>query len=365
MPHPPPDLLWAVHDRATSPSLEWLFWWLHGFRLPLFFLLAGLFAVVLHDSRGAWGYLTQRGQRLLVPLLAACVFLLPLTFGVWCSGWLLDGLCTLKEVRRMKFQPAIQAHLYGPAHLWFLEYLSLLCLLYAAGRFLASWRRGKSLFVKRSSDWLASPWRPLVLAVPAGVLLWVDPGVVCGFHNSFLPEPSHLLYYGLFFTTGVWLARRRHDLTGLIPSSSLYLLLSVPAFLATAFLLRPHLEGEPLTDPWGFAAAWSLFACLAMFGWLGLFIRLFSRESPALRYLADASYWIYLIHFPVVGLVQILLAQVPGPAAVKFLIVVVFAVAVGLGSYQRFVRYTFIGKVLHGARSRPVPIPSQARSMAA
>lgn len=38
-----PDLLWAVQDSSRSAVFDWLFWWLHGFRLPLFFVIAGFF----------------------------------------------------------------------------------------------------------------------------------------------------------------------------------------------------------------------------------------------------------------------------------------------------------------------------------
>jgi hypothetical protein len=34
MPHRMPNLLWAVHDSATSPVLDWVFWAIHSFRMP-------------------------------------------------------------------------------------------------------------------------------------------------------------------------------------------------------------------------------------------------------------------------------------------------------------------------------------------
>ncbi len=125
-----PDLLWAVQDSSRSAVFDWLFWWLHGFRLPLFFVIAGFFSAQLYERRGAREFLRQRGKRLLVPFLAGVAIILPLTFGVWCCGWLSSGSCSLENIRRMKFDPAIQDNLYGPAHLWFLEYLFLMCMMY-------------------------------------------------------------------------------------------------------------------------------------------------------------------------------------------------------------------------------------------
>lgn len=45
-----------------------------------------------------------------------------------------------------------------------------------------------------------------------------------------------------------------------------------------------------------------------VFGWLGAFLAWFSHPSQTARRLADASFWIYLAHLPVVVATQIALA---------------------------------------------------------
>jgi peptidoglycan/LPS O-acetylase OafA/YrhL len=134
----------------------------------------------------------------------------------------------------------------------------------------------------------------------------------------------------------------------------------------TGWLLSRYLDqGLGLGGRIALAAANALFACLSLFGFLGLFLRLFKKEIPALRYLADASYWIYIVHLPLVGLMQILLTPVPFPAAVKFALTLSSAVLFSLWSYQRWVRFTFIGVVLNGARPRAETAPHAIRSAAA
>ena len=44
MPSRMPNLLWPVHDVETTPVCHVVFWWLHCFRLPLFFFISGFFA---------------------------------------------------------------------------------------------------------------------------------------------------------------------------------------------------------------------------------------------------------------------------------------------------------------------------------
>ena len=111
-----PGLLWAIHDRSSNRLFDWVFWWCNGVSMPVFFLLAGFFAALVCDERGPGGFLWQRVKRLLLPFIARCILILPVTFYVWAGGWLLTGRCTAKQILRVQFDASIQQSLYGPAH---------------------------------------------------------------------------------------------------------------------------------------------------------------------------------------------------------------------------------------------------------
>src|SRR5262249_13189045 len=98
-------------------------------------------------------------------------------------------------------------------------------------------------------------------------------------------------------------------------------------------------------------------AWLSIFGLLGLCLRCFTWERSGLRYLADASYWLYLCHLPLVALLQLDLYELPLAPELKFLIVVGLTVALGLASYHTLVRYTIVGAWLHGTRTRALTGP--------
>lgn len=360
MPCRMPQLVWAVHDRATSPALDWLFWWIHGFRLPLFFLIAGFFAVWLYESRGPRGYLVNRAKRLLLPLIAAGAVVLPVTFVIFSYGWLVTGQCNPGQVLRMKFPQIIQAELYGLAHLWFLEHLFVLCVGYWAWRRLEE--RGVRFALPNATllAWrdrlLASSWKPLWLAVPTAAMVWLDPGAVLSFHHPLLPQPLWLAYYGSFFAAGTCLYGHRHLLDAastqsLCRHSGLYLLLSLPVLVSLGLLLQLHLTAA-LTSVQRLVLAvdLSLFAWLMVFATVGGFVRFLNQPRPWVRYLSDASYWIYLVHFPLVALMQVLLYEVGWPAGVKFLLAALFATAVGLVTYRDLVRHTAVGRFLNGTR---------------
>ena len=94
------------------------------------------------------------------------------------------------------------------------------------------------------------------------------------------------------------------------------------------------------------------FAWLMLFGSIGLFRRLLSRENPTMRYLSDSSYWLYLIHLPLVLLAQWLVRDLQVAAFVKFSGIVIVISGLLLLTYEYGVRYTAIGRLLNGPRTR-------------
>ena len=78
-----------------------------------------------------------------------------------------------------------------------------------------------------------------------------------------------------------------------------------------------------------------------------------SRRSPVLRLLSDASYWIYLVHLPVVCFLQTMLVEARLGLAVKLLLTTGGTFPFCLATYVVFVRYTPIGWMLNGKRAFP------------
>jgi fatty acid desaturase/peptidoglycan/LPS O-acetylase OafA/YrhL len=362
---PIPNLIWAVRDADAHPALDLVCWWTLGISSP-FYLLSGFFAVALSESRGLRGFLVNRAQRIAAPFLAAGLIVLPATFFVWVSGWLVSGQCTPREVLRMKFHSrGYQENLYGPAHLWSLEYLAILLVGFAFVTGLRGLRaRGGGRPARgpgKSAHLLRSPWRPVYLAGATTLILWaghrgVGLDAMMDRLNSFIPEPYRLLHNAVFFLVGVRLHRLRNDLDHFASHGWLYLAFSAPVFACRAALIQRDLA-RPLdgAGAWALAASGGLFCWLLTFGLLGVALGRLNRPRPALRYLADSSYWVYLIHLPIVGLLQVDLYSVSAPGPVKFLIVLSVTMTLTLASYQVAVRHTFLGTWLHGRRDRARP----------
>ena len=60
-----------------------------------------------------------------------------------------------------------------------------------------------------------------------------------------------------------------------------------------------------------FAAAYGVAIWCWSFAVIGLAMRFLSRENARVRYVADASYWIYLVHLPVVVAFQVVVGHLP------------------------------------------------------
>jgi peptidoglycan/LPS O-acetylase OafA/YrhL len=355
-----PSVLWCVRDAPSLPCFDWFCWWCMSVSNPLYFTIAGFFAVYLYDSRGLRGFAVSRARRVLVPFLVGLVTVGPACMVTWSYGWLVSGR-TRKTILRLRFSdPEIQAELWGPGHLWFLEYLLLMLLAYGLFRWWSAGRGPSRLPLRK---WfhalLESRWRPLLLAVPTTAVLWISRqrlgiDAVLDRHNSFIPDPLKFLHHASFFVLGAGLYHLRHSLLPrLARVGPLYLALTIPIFAGRAYLVACDWT-TPLVGPPALALAvlGALFGWLIVLGSIGVLLRLFRQAHPAISYLADSSYWIYLVHMPLVGLLQVNLYRIPGHALWKFPIVWAVTLAMGFASYQTLVRYTAIGVWLHGRRER-------------
>jgi glucan biosynthesis protein C len=99
-----------------------------------------------------------------------------------------------------------------------------------------------------------------------------------------------------------------------------------------------------------YAIAYAVAAWSWTFAIVGLGLRFLSGHSPLRRYLADASYWIYIAHLPLVMALQVVMSRVAWPWAAELALVLVATLAILLPSYDLLVRNTFVGSWLNGRR---------------
>src|SRR5260221_2530402 len=129
---PPPML--AIFGRGTTSSyfFDALFHFIHAFRMPLFFVLSGFFTALLVMKRGVAATYRNRAARVLAPLGAAVLTVLPLTmlfmldfmiavrFG---DHRLLPERARIEDLKALMVTMGLPADKPALAHLWFLYYL--------------------------------------------------------------------------------------------------------------------------------------------------------------------------------------------------------------------------------------------------
>ena len=77
---------WAVTDASVEGDgtpFAWLTMAIHGFRMPVFFLMSGFFTAMLLRHRGLGSLVRHRAQRILLPLGIAMLTVIPLTWIAW------------------------------------------------------------------------------------------------------------------------------------------------------------------------------------------------------------------------------------------------------------------------------------------
>ncbi len=74
--------LWLVQDISQHSAYDLIYTSLHGFRMPLFFLISGFFTAMLWRKRGLKSLLWQRFRRIFLPLLLGCVTIVPVMFWI-------------------------------------------------------------------------------------------------------------------------------------------------------------------------------------------------------------------------------------------------------------------------------------------
>jgi len=96
---------------------------------------------------------------------------------------------------------------------------------------------------------------------------------------------------------------------------------------------------------------------------IGVFKKSCSEPRLWTRYVADSSYWLYLIHLPIVVWLQVAFAEVHLHWSVKLAFITTITLAVALLSYDLFVRSTWIGWILNGRRRERAVTPFVLRTV--
>ena len=91
---------WPVQDAQQSGIFGLLFAAIHGFRMPMFFVLSGFFTAMLWRGRGLKSLLSHRLRRVFLPFLLGLVTIFPAVN--WISGWAIASAFSANAAKAAK-----------------------------------------------------------------------------------------------------------------------------------------------------------------------------------------------------------------------------------------------------------------------
>lgn len=358
----PGPQIWIVADASRSTELSVFFFVLHIFRMTVFFLLAGFFARMLLERRGLGGFIANRAKRVALPLVLFWPIAITAIVAVliWAAVQANGGVAPEGPP-----PPTPTLETFPLTHLWFLYVL----LFFYAGALLL---RGFASLIDRSGALRArmvdpvvllfrGPAAPVILALPVAITLFLTPDWYMWFgiptpDTGLVPKATSLIIYGIAFSFGWLLHRQPQILQGWAQYWLAYVGPAIGATVTCVMMagLTPSLvAAEQDAGTLGFALLYAFAGWAWTIAIIGFAVRHLSTESPARRYLADASYWIYIVHLPIVMVLQTIVAPCDWPWFAKYPLILAVAFAIMLASYQLIVRYSFIGAILNGKREKP------------
>jgi glucan biosynthesis protein C len=329
-------------DRGQSAAVDVCIWFLHLFRMPLFFLVAGFFAALLVARRGLGGLFRNRLRRIALPF----VIFWPLVHAA-LSYSTLHAASTVQHpspllalIRQLTQTQGLPEQLPGTGHLWFLYYLLLFYILvWSASNF--GLEKLGNLVRGLSPAWLIG-FLPLLLVPALASVSAPNPAP-----ESFFPQFWAFGFYGPFFAFGYLLFGQQAMIERLRPAAPWLLAASLVLYGAFWFLLHrqsPVTQAPsaslPIAVLEAYLSVWMAVVCLIAGK------SLLDRSNAVLRYFSDASYWIYLVHLPILFAIQYRLLDVELPWSIKFAISVLTTFGICLLSYHLLVRKTLLGNLL-------------------
>ena len=345
------SFFWPPDERQSTP-LWLIFTFIHTWRMPLFFLLSGFFASLLLNHYSLGKFILNRIHRILIPLVIFGFITALVLPPIWSFGN--EGSFTFMGIKG--FPSTATGHYEFLGHLWFLYYL----LIYYPLIILAS------VVIHKIRLRIPNYIRPigittLYAVLPIGLIICVASVNILilffgqGSSKTVWPlNVPDLIYHGIFFMFGFGLYYKPQLLATLQTAWVFTLFLMLATFSSLVQIASIMGIGDAKSPEEAkllglvIVVSTSCASVLFCLGLIGFFQRILQRYVKRIRWLSDSSYWIYIMHLPVVAITTFYLFRYDLHPEIKFLISCLVTLAIGLITYRYLIRYSPIGWLLNG-----------------
>ncbi|SHI86371.1 glucans biosynthesis protein C [Mesonia phycicola] len=345
---------WGIKDPKSNYILtDFLVLFIHSFRMPIFFLVAGFFGSMLFYERGVVNMLKNRVWRIIFPFIIFLFLLSPIIY------FSFSYTNAVFENQENPFITTIQLFsnivVFLPkttSHLWFLYYLIFTTLISVLLGLLCEKLKIDNR-ISNTFNWLIQKpvIRVLFFSTFTFFILSSLETSMINASVSLIPDLSTFVYYFFFYIIGWILFKSKNLLNNFMKYDWQCTFLAVTLVITQGLLIQySGMKLNPNSNSTILILFNSLIVWLFIFGITGLFIRYSSKHSKIMRYISDSSYWVYLIHLPLTAIIPAFIWELPIPALGKFIIVLVLTTLICFVTYHYLVRSTFIGKFLNGKK---------------
>ena len=351
------EAFWPA-DESSSHVINTIFQFIHIWRMPLFFILAGFFANLIISKKSWRSWWGNRFLRIALPIIVffpVMSLTLPWIFKYGKTG---DFIFFYSDVGQ-------------PFHLWFLWQLMIFVIstsifrlpyLLGVGVLKALNRIGLgfigNVFGESKSVLSSILFRsrfPIVFIILCSVINLPTQGelIVNPIASGLYFVIGYSLYGNASLFTFLKAHWRRYFLAGLV-AFTLYMILESKNLVTDIY--STDMKGDEylkaISEPFAIIIVSVKIICGVLFSYafIGLAEKRFGAYNPRLRFISDGAYWMYLIHLPIVTFITFFMFNFHMPIEIKFLIAIVMTSIICLGTYKYFVRSTPIGILLNGRR---------------
>lgn len=287
----PLDKMWPYKYSENSLFFDVLVLFIHTFRVPVFFVLAGFFMEMSLKKYSRVTLLIKKIKRIGIPLFFGTLLLYPIIEYAMLSANL--GYHSIR-----KFIDYFEVSHYSFAHLWFLYYLFIFYIVHIiVSPSLCSIRDGMG----KKYGWRLI-WIPVVLVIFAIlVLVYINRK---GFDGDYtlIPNIGSVLYFIGFYILGFVVFNIKEWMVYLEKYFKIFF--TIGGLLFSILLYSRSKVQIPGSD-------FSVFeillyvpgAYLFVFGFFGLFGKLFTNRNIIITYISKSSYFIFVIHLPILILI--------------------------------------------------------------
>lgn len=338
------------------------------FLMPVLFFIAGYFAISSFQTKGTRLFLKRKSVRLGVPLLLS----IPLTGPSFAylyhytrhtytrsTGFASYWLEYMKSAAEVKIGIIDSVDQFSHSHLWFMSLLLFFFVIFTL--FAGSKKRSGDHAPQpaRSGSSRVSIW---IILAAAGAITTVstftanllfaspanpDPWVTIG--NLLIFQPARVISYVLYFWMGIYAFKIRWFTGSQIPGHPM--VWTIFCFLLSVcmlFILRHLFTNFSLGNFLIYVTVRSYLCVTFLAAFTSWSVRHWNRPSNFHARLTANSYHIYIVHFLIVILLQLLMSGwTDGPVFIKFGIVtlasILFSYGISQYALRPYPRITVIG----------------------